>query len=205
MPSPSARRSRSTTGIPRSTRSGEPDRVCVDGCEQEALHALLGHQVQVRRFLRGVLPAVAENDREACFCGGFFGAARDVGEERVGGVEHQQADRATATRAQLTRRLVAHEAERLDGGLDPVAGLFGHPLRSVQHVRHGSDRDPGMGRDILDAARLGNSQGNSSRHPLTGAPHYFETTQLSSLLASTSPNPVRQLPSHVLVTVPEFL
>ena len=53
----------------------------------------------------------------------ILGAAGDVREERVGHVEHDQADAAAPARSQLPGRVVAHVAEVRDRGLDARVGL----------------------------------------------------------------------------------
>ena len=93
--------------------------------DEHALHPLLGEHVEVRGLPAGSVVAVAEDHGEPGGLGDVLDAAGDVGEERVGDVEHDQADRAAAAGAQLPGRLVADEAERGDRGVDPLAGSPG--------------------------------------------------------------------------------
>ena len=87
------------------------------------MHALLLEQVEVRDLPRA-------SSRRCCramtvrpsAAAPVFGAARDVGEERVAHVEHDEPDRRAAAGAQLPRGIVAHETELVDRGLHPLHG-----------------------------------------------------------------------------------
>ena len=119
--------------------------------DQHAVHALLLEEVDVRPFAIVVLVAVAEQDRHAGFGGTIFGPAGDVGEEGVAHVEHDEADRAASSCAQLACRVVAHEAELVDRGLHAFDRGGGDLVGPVQHVRHGADRHGCRGRHISHA------------------------------------------------------
>ena len=79
--------------------------------------------VEVAVLARRVAVAVAQEQREPGLLGGRLGAARDVGEERVRGVEEDIGERPAAALPQLARRLVAHEAEARHLGLHARARL----------------------------------------------------------------------------------
>ena len=69
---------------------------------------------------------------------GVLDPARHVGEERVGGVEHDVGERAAAPAPELARRLVPHETQLGDGREDTFARAFAHQLRPVQDVGDGA-------------------------------------------------------------------
>jgi hypothetical protein len=117
----------------------QPFQVAVDGSDEHPVHALLPEQVEVGVLALGTLVAVAEQHAHARLCRTILGATRDLREEGVARVEHHECDRATATGAQLTRRVVAHEAQLVDRtlhALDRRGGDLGGP---VEHVRDGAD------------------------------------------------------------------
>jgi hypothetical protein len=119
--------------------------------DQHALHTLLGEHVEVRRLLGLPVVGVAEDHGEAGRVGRLLDAAGDVGEERVGDVEHDQADGPAHPGAQLAGRLVAHEAEGHDRVEHPAAGLLADGLGAVEHVADRAHRDPGVAGDVADA------------------------------------------------------
>src|SRR5215472_13612074 len=76
------------------------------GRDQHALHPVLLKQLQVAAFLAFTVVAVAENHSQARLADLVLNAPREVGEEWVGHIEHNQPDRPAAPGAELTRRLV---------------------------------------------------------------------------------------------------
>jgi hypothetical protein len=117
-------------------------------------------------LLRAVV-GVAEEHRQAGAVGDVLDAAGDVGEERVGDVEHDQADRAAAPGAQVAGGLVAHEAEDGDRGQHPLAGRRADRIGPVEDVADRPDRDPGVLGDVADAR----GHGVSSRVSGLGTGH----------------------------------
>ena len=93
----------------------EPFADVAEGRDEHAAHALLLEEVEVGGLALGLLVAVAEQHRDAVLGRLVFRAAGDVGEERVAGVEHDEADRTRPTGAQLAGGVVAHVAEVADG------------------------------------------------------------------------------------------
>ena len=78
-------------------------RLGVDRGDQDALHPLL---LEVRRWVSsrvGAVVAVADEQREAGRLRGQLDALRDVGEERVAGVEHHVGERAGCARPGAAR------------------------------------------------------------------------------------------------------
>ena len=121
--------------------------------DQHALHPVLLEQFQVALFLALLLVAVAQDDREARLARLVLHAAGQVGEERVGHVEHDQADRPAPAGPQLAGRLVPDEAEFPDRGVHPVPRRPGDDFWPVEHVGDRGDGDAGVRRDIPDADR----------------------------------------------------
>ena len=121
--------------------------------DQDSLHPVLFQQLQVVRFFRLLVVAVAQDQRQARFARLILHAAGDVGEERVRHVEHDQADGAAPAGPQLARRLVPDEPQLLDRGLHPDAGGLGNHVRPVEHIGHRANGDASVGSDIPDADR----------------------------------------------------
>jgi hypothetical protein len=142
--------------------------------DEHPLHPVLFEQFQVALLLAFLVVAVAQDDGEARLVRLVLHAAGQVGEERVGHVEHHQADRPAAPGAQLAGGLVAHEAEFRDRGVHPVAGRPGHDVGPVEHVGDRGDGDAGVGGDIPDADRhaypLLAGQGDRTRFILVSRP-----------------------------------
>ena len=123
----------------------------VEGRDEDALHPLLDEVVEVRHLAVGPVAAVAHVEREVALLGRLLDPGGDVGEERVGRVEHHVRQRAAAPRPQVPRSLVAHEAEVGHRLLDPATGRWADPVGPVQHVRHRAERDTRPLGDVLDA------------------------------------------------------
>jgi hypothetical protein len=121
--------------------------------DEHPVYALLLEEVEIARLSLGVFRRVAEDHREPELRGLVFGAASDVGEERVSHVEHDEADGRAATRPQLARGVVAHVAEFGDRGPHLRRRIGRDARRAVEHVRHGAHRHPGENGDVADAAR----------------------------------------------------
>src|SRR5690606_7492585 len=77
-----------------------------------------------------------------------FRPARDVGEERVTGVEYDESHRTGAAGAQLACGVVAHVAEFADGLMHAGDDGIRHSLGPVEHVRDGADGDAGTFGDV---------------------------------------------------------
>ena len=126
----------------------------VEGRDEDALDALLDEVVEVRHLAVGPVAAVAHVEREVTLLGRLLDPGGDVGEERVGRVEHHVGQRPAASRPQVPRGLVAHEAEVGHRLLDPAAGGGADPVGPVQHVGHRAERHPRARGDVLDARHL---------------------------------------------------
>ena len=148
--SSSRARSTSTTGTPRSTTASIHGGRGVDRGEQDALHPLLHQRGEVGLLALGAVVAVADDHGHVRDLGGDLDALGDVGEERVGGVEHHVGDRPAGPHPQLAGELVAHEAELGHRPLDPLPGAGADHLGAVQHVGDGAEGDAGRGGDVLD-------------------------------------------------------
>jgi hypothetical protein len=125
--------------------------VGVDRGEQHTFHPLLFEQVEVEGLAPAVLGAVAQVHGKAGGVGRALHPPRDVGEERVGPVEHDVGEGAAAAAAQLAGRLVAHEAQLVDRGLHPPPHPLADQLRAVDDVGHRAERDAGARRHVLHA------------------------------------------------------
>src|SRR3712207_1164843 len=88
--------------------------------------------------------------------------AGDVGEERVGDVEDDEADGAAGPRPQLAGRLVAHEAELGDRVEDLRPRGLADRVGPVEHVAHGAHRLPGPAGHVADARGQGSSSVGTS-------------------------------------------
>ena len=108
---------------------------------------LLLQQIQVVPLAGRVLAAVADDEHSAGLLDDLLGAAHDVGEERVGHIQHHDGHRPAATGAQVTRGVVADVAELFDGVEHALAGLRGHRLRTVEHI---ADRAHGHASALCD-------------------------------------------------------
>ena len=118
----------------------------------------------------GEVVGVAEDHRQARGVGRLLDAARDVGEERVGDVEHDQADGAAVPGPQVPGRLVADEARASAiASLDPLAGAGADRVGPVEHVADGADRDAGPLGDVPDAAGQRSSSARGPRRAPVGA------------------------------------
>jgi Helix-turn-helix domain len=153
---------------------GEPRARADHRRDEHALHPVLFEQFQVALLLAFLVVAVAQDDGEAGLARLVFHAARQVGEERVGHVEHHQAERPAPPRAKLAGGLVAHEAELRDRGVHPLARRPGHDVGPVEHVGHRGDGDAGVGGDLPDADRHGypllHGQGDSMKRYILALP-----------------------------------
>ena len=78
---------------------------------QHAVDPLLLEEIEVGRLAVQALVAAAEQHRHALLRGARLGAPRDLGEERVADVEHDEADAAAAPGAQLPGGVVADVTE----------------------------------------------------------------------------------------------
>ena len=85
-----------------------------------------------------VVVAVAQHDRQAQRGRNPFRARGQVGEERVADVQYDQANGAAVARPQLPSRLVADEAELVNGLEHPLAGRGSYPFGPVQDVGDGT-------------------------------------------------------------------
>ena len=151
--------------VSRSRGAGRPA-----GGDEHPAHTGLLEQLQVAAFAARVTSAVAEQHHPAGGVDLVLHTACDVGEEGVGGVDDDQADRAPAAGAQLAGGLVAHEAEPVDDLLHALEGLRRHRVRPVQHVGDGADGDPGRPGDLLDADPLAPRRAPSAWGPAHCAP-----------------------------------
>ena len=100
-----------------------------------------------------VVRAVGQQHRETGRRGDFPDTARQIAEERVGDIHHDEPDRGAAPGPQLSGRLVAHPSQLVDRLHDPASGLRGDQFGLVQHVRDGPDGYLGQRRDVLHADR----------------------------------------------------
>ena len=156
------RRERAAVGEPveehdRDVQAGQPlegERVLAAGGDEHPAHPRLLEQLEVPPLTPRVARAVAEQDHAAGGVDLVLHAARDVGEERVGGVDDDQADRPATTGSQLAGGLVADEAQPVDHRLDALERLGSDRLRPVEHVRHGAHGDACGVRHVLDADPL---------------------------------------------------
>ena len=126
-----APRSTITTGVPRRASSASRGSAAVDRGDQHALDPLLLQEVEVGRLARrGPAPLLQRKTASPARVGGLLHALRDVGEERVAGVEHDVGQRAAAAAAQLAGRLVAHEARARRSRPAPACGCARPPPRA---------------------------------------------------------------------------
>jgi hypothetical protein len=142
-------------GRPAVAESGEAVEVVAERGDEDTGDALLLEEVEVGALAVEALVAVAEQDRQSFGVGAVLGTAGDVGEERVADVEHDEADAAAPTGAELSGRVVPHETELVDGRVHAFDGDGRHLLGAVQDVGDGSDRDAGPRRDVLHARTHG--------------------------------------------------
>ena len=136
---------------------------------EDAEHLLLREHAEVALLLlrfRSLLHRITSTPAALV---GVLDAAGDVGEERVGDVEHDQPDRAALPAAQLAGRLVAHEAEARRSPPRPAASVASATrsgrLRSVRTRcpptrRHDGRRRRSRGRSAhrrsaIDTVRIG--------------------------------------------------
>ena len=143
-------RSTSTTGVLPPAQALQPRLVFAERRDEHAVHPLLLEEVEVRALAIGVLVAVAEQDGHAVLGGAILGSARDLGEERVPHVEHDEPDAAAPPGAQLPRRVVAHEPELVDRGHHARHRVRRDLLGPVEHVRDRAHRHGCRGRDVAD-------------------------------------------------------
>ena len=131
-------RSTSTTGMPCRASASSCAVSWSTGVIRMPRTRCSSEQLEVVGLAGGVAVAVAHVQRHAVGPGGLLDALGDVGEERVGGVEHQVGDRPAASGPQLAPRLVAHEPELGDGvagpaGASPSLTMSGR-LRTLETV-----------------------------------------------------------------------
>ena len=126
-------------------------RPAVDRGDEDAAHPLLLEHAQVPALLVVRLVGVAQDHGVARGLGVVLDAARDLGEERVGHVEHDQPETAAAAGPELAGGSVRDEAELLHRGLDTGPGERPDQVGMVQHVRDGADGHPGQARHVLHA------------------------------------------------------
>jgi hypothetical protein len=118
-------------GLPRRTRPVEQHhgrtpladpaqlgRPAVDRGDEDAAHPLLLEHAQVPALLVVRLVGVAQDHGVPRGLGVVLGAARDLSEERVGRVEHDQPETAAVAGPKLAGGSVRDEAELLHRGLD---------------------------------------------------------------------------------------
>jgi hypothetical protein len=105
----------------------------------------------VAKFSLAILARAAQHQHRAALIGHRLGAPRDVGEERVGDVDDYHADGAATTGAQLTRGLIADEAQPVDDFQHALAPGRSDHLRTVEHVAHGSHRHTRLACHLFDA------------------------------------------------------
>ena len=122
---------------------------------EDAEHLVLGEHAEVALFLLHSRLAVAHDHEHPGRARHVLDAARDVGEERVGDVGHDQPDRAALSAAQLAGRFVAYVVEAVDRLLDPPEGRVGDEIGPVERVRHGAHRHAGVTGDVADAGPVG--------------------------------------------------
>ena len=132
--------------------------VRTDRHDEDAVHPLLGEQRQVSVLLRLVRIAVAQHHREAGRADRLLGASREIGEEGIGDIEHQQAHHAAPTGPELASRLAANEVEPLDSSLDLLSLFLSDQVGVVKHVGDGSDRNPCHSRNVSDVDRRGQTR-----------------------------------------------
>ena len=149
---------------------------------QQPADPLLGEQPQPAALAVGVLVGAGHHQHQAVGEEAVLDAAGERGVEGVAQVEHDRADHGRLAGAQLARGCVAHEVELGHRRLDALAGLLGHRLGAVQHVRHGAHRHARPLRDGLDACpacchsasfprvRSHSRAGSFHPHPLTTPP-----------------------------------
>jgi hypothetical protein len=117
------------------------------------LHPVFLQQVQVAGLLARLTIAATEQHGHPGGQSDRLDALGDVGEERVGHVEHDQTEHATVATAQVTSGGVGHVPQIPDGGEDAAAGGGRHAVALVEHGGNGTDRDPGALGDITHSDR----------------------------------------------------
>jgi hypothetical protein len=122
--------------------------------DEDALDALLLQPSEVGPLALSPVRAVAQEEREVVPLHGVLDSLGDVGEERVGCVEHHVRQGLAAARSQLPRRLVAHEAQVRHGLFDPVSRRGADSVGPVENVGHRAQGNPGRQRCILDSLAL---------------------------------------------------
>ena len=155
-------RSTRTTAIPRRRSSAMRSDISRIGATRMPAYALLLEQREVGHLPLGRLRAVADVHGVPRRVEVVLGPQHDVGEERVGDVDHHHADRSAAAGAQLAGRLVADPAELVDRLPHPLLGGRGHQVRGVEHVRDRAHGYAGQRRDVLHAHR---AAGRHERQP----------------------------------------
>ena len=142
-------RSTMTSGVCRRTASSSRS-VRVDRGDEDAFDPLLAEPVEIGLLPIGTLVAVAQEESQGLPLGDVLDPCGDIGEERVGGVEHDVGQRPALAGTQLAGRLVADEAQLSHGAFDALPGARADAVGAVEHVGHGAERDSRPRRDIPD-------------------------------------------------------
>src|ERR1700694_2327581 len=109
--------------------------------DQYPLSALLLEDVQVVIFLFYRVVGVTQNDDIAGLVSQVLNTTSNLGEKRIGHIEHDQADVLTAANAYLACRPVPYEADFVNSLLHSLPRLQRNDFRPVEHVGHGSKRN----------------------------------------------------------------
>ena len=133
------------------------------GRDQDPGHPLLLEESQRLVLARRHRAGAREDDEVVGLRRRTLHATRDLGEERVVEVEHDECDRRVPDPPQLARRVVPDEPERVDRREHALPRRLRHELRLVQHVRHRAERDVRVLGDVLDR------KSGHGRHPSHGS------------------------------------
>ena len=117
---------------------------------QNPADPLFADQIEVRLLALQDLFAAPDKDDHAVVRSARLGAARDRCEEGVSDIEDDEAHYSAPPGSQLTSRVVAHISEGRDRVPHILDDRLFHRSATVEHVRHGADRNAGPRGDFAD-------------------------------------------------------
>lgn len=138
-------------GNPSVTKRAKLVKIGMNGGHQHPRNAMLLEHFQQRGLTFGRVVAATHQHGVAVIKRSTLCTVRDIHEERVARIEHDEAETMAAPGAELPGRIVTHKPKLLDRCVDPSARRGSNAIRAIQYIRNGTDGDARLACNVSDA------------------------------------------------------